>query len=172
MNHIKLIIGLGNPGQSFYYHRHSIGFRILDVLAKKHDVAWQEKSTMMIAIIQGAVGPVYLVKPSTFMNNSGAVMPFFTKKGIKPEEVLVVHDELEMPFGKVALKQGGSARGHNGLKSIIAAIGDNFNRLRVGIGRPDDKAEVPGYVLSNFTQGVKDLDALIDQSVIALEKQI
>ena len=152
-SNIKLIIGLGNPGQSFYKHRHSIGFRVLDALAEKYHAKWQEKDKMLITEISLDGNKVYLVKPQTFMNNSGQVLAYFTKKGIKPEEVLVVHDELELPVGKVNHKLGGSARGHNGLKSIISYIGDAFHRIRIGIGRPLEKIEVPDYVLQAFDEG-------------------
>lgn len=166
---IKVIIGLGNPGQSFYYHRHSIGFRILDALAEKYHAHWQEKANMQLTQVPLGDRNVYLVKPQTYMNNSGDVLSFFTKKGIKAEDILVVHDELEIPFGKVALKQGGSARGHNGLKSIISAIGDNFFRLRVGIGRPEHKEDVPDYVLSNFPQGEPQVTEIIQKALTLID---
>jgi PTH1 family peptidyl-tRNA hydrolase len=166
---IKLIIGLGNPGQSFYHHRHSIGFRVLDALAEKHGASWQKKDNMQVAQITLNNASVYLVKPQTYMNNSGQVLGAFTKKGIKAEDILVVHDELEIPFGKVTLKQGGSARGHNGLKSIISVVGDNFHRMRVGIGRPENKEDVPDYVLTNFPEGEDKVSAIIDQAVDMLE---
>lgn len=166
---IRLIIGLGNPGQSFYYHRHNIGFRVIDAFAEKYHGAWQEKSTMQLAQISYHEATLYLVKPDTYMNNSGQVLSFFIKKGIKAENVLVIHDELEIPFGKVVMKQGGSARGHNGLKSIISIIGDNFYRLRVGIGRPENREDVPDYVLSNFSEGSSKVDEIIIQAVHALE---
>ncbi len=162
---IKVIIGLGNPGQSFYYHRHSIGFRILDALAEKYGAHWQEKATMQLTQVPLGDGNVYLVKPQTYMNNSGDVLSFFIKKAIKAEDILVVHDELEIPFGKVTLKQGGSAHGHNGLKSIISVIGDNFFRLRVGIGRPEHKEDVPEYVLSNFLEGEPQVTEVIQKAV-------
>jgi PTH1 family peptidyl-tRNA hydrolase len=162
---IKLIIGLGNPGQSFYYHRHSIGFRVLDALAEKYHAHWQERQNMEMTQVPLGDSNVYLVKPQTYMNNSGAVLSFFTKKGIKAEDILVVHDELEIPFGKVTLKQGGSARGHNGLKSIISVIGDNFHRLRVGIGRPENREDVPDYVLSNFPEGEPKVTEIIQKAL-------
>ncbi len=167
---LKLIIGLGNPGQSFYYHRHSIGFRILDALADKHSAVWQEKKDMAVTQISLHGNTVYLVKPQTYMNNSGDILPTFTKKGIKPEEILVVHDELEIPFSKVALKQGGSARGHNGLKSIISRIGDNFHRLRIGIGRPANREDVPDYVLQDFSEREAQIVEVIQKSLDLIDR--
>lgn len=166
---IKLIIGLGNPGQSFYKHRHSIGFRVLDTLAEKYHAQWHEKDKMLLAEITLDGNKVYLVKPQTFMNSSGQVLAYFTKKGIKPDEVLVVHDELELAPGKVTHKQGGSARGHNGLKSIISYIGDQFARIRIGIGRPLEKIEVPDYVLKPFQEAEPFLDDLLEQAVNLIE---
>lgn len=169
MSEIKLIIGLGNPGQSFYYHRHSIGFRVLDALADKQGIAWQKKDNYEVAQVATTHGSVYLIKPLTYMNSSGSVLPAFTKKGIKAENIVVVHDELEIPFGKVTVKQGGSARGHNGLKSIITHVGDNFYRVRVGVSRPENRDDVPDYVLSNFPEPADKVDAVIALAVGELE---
>src|SRR5690606_12220398 len=100
-----------------------------------------------------------------FMNDSGKVIPWLAQKGIKADSLLVVHDELEQPFGKVRLKQGGSARGHNGLRSIIQVIGPDFNRLQIGIGRPATKEEVPTYVLSPFEQSAAEINQVISAAV-------
>lgn len=166
---IKVIIGLGNPGQSFYKQRHNIGFRVVDMLADKYHAQWQKKGDMEITQIPIQDRQVYLVKPQTYMNTSGKVLDFFVKKGIKPEEILVVHDELELPFGKVVHRHGGSARGHNGLKSIISFIGDQFHRLRVGISRPADKADVADYVLAVFEESEPLIEQVLEQGVVALE---
>ena len=170
MNKIKLIIGLGNPGRSYYYHRHSIGFRVLDALAETYHASWQKKNNMEIAEIALHGQNVFLVKPQTYMNTSGEVLPCFKKQGITAEEILVVHDELELPFGKLASKTGGSAKGHNGLKSIIATLGtDGFHRLRFGIGRPTEKEQVPDYVLENFSESKEEVEKLIHQAIEMLE---
>lgn len=167
---VRVIIGLGNPGHSYYYQRHSIGFRVLDALAKKHDASWKTKDVMQCADITMNGHTVTLVKPQTFMNTSGSVIGHFKKQGITPEDILVVHDELELPFGKIAFKCGGSAKGHNGLKSIIAALGsDNFHRLRYGIGRPEQREQVPDYVLQNFSEDQHEVTRLIDQAVDMIE---
>lgn len=173
---IKAIIGLGNPGLRYAYTRHNIGFRVIDELAKKYGAQWRKYPEMEYARIafdgltteqsgSPRVQGIALVKPQTFMNNSGQVIPDLKKEGIKPEEILVVHDELELPFGDIAFKFGGSAKGHNGLKSIIAAAGPDFARLRIGIGRPQQKEEVPNYVLQTFSQDNMQINEIIDRSI-------
>ncbi|MCK4517976.1 aminoacyl-tRNA hydrolase [Candidatus Babeliales bacterium] len=168
---IQAIVGLGNPGFKYYKTRHSIGFRVLDVLAARYAVSWKELELFQHAILMlpaegDTLRPVHLIKPLTFMNSSGKVMSFLSKKGIKTENILVVHDELEKPVGSVAVRWNGSARGHNGLRSIIGVIGDQFWRLRFGIGRPEDKSEVSNYVLSSFTpEELSELDELIERAV-------
>ncbi len=164
---IKVIIGLGNPGTKYYVTRHSIGFRVLDAIAQQLGATWRQRETMEIAQTSHAGHSLLLVKPQTFMNASGQVIPFLTKQGIKPEEMLVVHDELELPFGKVAVKHGGSARGHNGLKSIVTFAGSDFVRLRVGTGRPEKPENVSIFVLEQFNQSPDEVKVLIDQAAKA-----
>ena len=172
-NEIKAIIGLGNPGAKYHYTRHNIGFRILDSLIEKYSTSWKSIDKMEIAEIQINDKNVLLVKPLTTMNISGQVIPFLQKKGIKAENLLVVHDELELPFGIVKFKLGGSSKGHNGLKSIISFIGENFARLRIGIGRPQQKEEVANYVLHNFSPTEsKQLEEVIYNSINEIEKII
>ena len=166
---ISAIIGLGNPGPAYYHNRHSIGFRVLDVLAQKYDVAWRSRDDMELGELLVCDKNIMLVKPQTFMNSSGRVIPFLLKRGIKPEDILVVHDEIEFPFGKVASKQGGSARGHNGLRSIIAACGENFWRIRCGVGRPENKEDVPKYVLHDFAESPDQVNKLIGDALTLLE---
>lgn len=165
---IKAIIGLGNPGHSYYYHRHSIGFRILDVLADTYSTSWRTKENMELAEIVINGYKVFLVKPQTYMNSSGGVIPFLKKQGIEASDIMVVHDELELPFGKIAVKTGGSHKGHNGLKSIIEKIGPDFHRLRFGIGRPSRKEEVPDYVLKNFSEPEEIVGELIQNAIRTL----
>ncbi len=150
---IRAIIGLGNPGAKYYKTRHSIGFRVLDELARVNGSSWQENNNMMYASVSGlAAQAVYLIKPQTFMNTSGEVMPWLNKKGIKGNQIIVVHDELEKSFGVNSIKFSGSAKGHNGLRSIIGMIGQDFWRLRFGIGRPQAEISVSDYVLNPFSQ--------------------
>jgi len=171
MTSYKAIIGLGNPGRPYYHHRHSIGFRVLDALASAHGGVWQKRANTEHAEIKIHNAPVMLIKPQTFMNDSGAVIPLLTKKGIRAEQVLVVHDELEKPFGYISITIGGSAKGHNGLRSIIQYLGMDFARLKFGIGRPEHKEDVGVYVLSNFTQMEESiLASLIAQAVSHIEK--
>ncbi len=165
----RAILGLGNPGPAYKHNRHTIGFVIVDALGARHNASWHERDDMLIAKITIHATPVILIKPQAFMNNSGNVIPYVTKQGIEPKNILVVHDELELPFGDVALKFGGSAKGHNGLKSIIQVIGDQFSRLRFGIGRPDRREDVPNYVLQNFNEDPQQLEKLVDQAVELIE---
>jgi PTH1 family peptidyl-tRNA hydrolase len=165
---IKAIIGLGNPGHEYYYNRHSIGFRVVDALARDLGATWRERDKMLLAEVMINNKKVLLIKPQTFMNSSGNVIPFLSKQGIKAENILVVHDELEQPFGKTSLKVGGSARGHNGLRSIIAACGENFVRVRFGVGRPESKEQVPTYVLQNFSEDAAIIEHALDQAVVMI----
>ena len=171
--HIKAIIGLGNPGAKYAHNRHSIGFCVVDALAERFNGTWESKSQMLAAEITINNHKILLVKPQTFMNSSGKAIPFLQKQGIKAENMIVVHDELEKPFGSITLKHGGSHKGHNGLKSIISVCGLDFWRLRFGIGRPPTKEEVPVYVLENFKepadQFVTALNTAIDQCIALFE---
>lgn len=170
---LKAIIGLGNPGKRFERTRHNIGFSILDALADEYNAAFKSIKNMELADIIINDNKVLLIKPQTFMNNSGEVLPYLQKQGIKPEEILVVHDELELPFGTIKLKFGGSHKGHNGLKSIIDVIGKDFWRLRFGISRPEDRTDVSDYVLSPFSKTEqKELDDLIKQGLKIITEQV
>ena len=162
---IKLIVGLGNPGPHYYLQRHNIGFRIIDALCHKYDGTWKHKSQMEQAEITIADHRIILIKPLTFMNSSGTAVHHFFKSGIVQEQLLVIHDELEKPFGNLSIKSGGSHKGHNGLKSIIQQCGSEFFRLRFGIGRPANKDEVPTYVLNHFSESKEMVDHLILESV-------
>ena len=167
---IRAIVGLGNPGSKYSHTRHSIGFRILDELANRYGETWQDKDEIAHTTIIINNNPVILIKPQTFMNASGRVIPYLLKKGIKPENVLVVHDELELPFNTIKFKIGGSHRGHNGLRSIIDVCGKDFIRLRFGIGRPDEKSEVSDYVLKPFKEPSADVEELINQAADMIEQ--
>jgi peptidyl-tRNA hydrolase, PTH1 family len=160
---IRAIIGLGNPGASYLRTRHSIGFRVVDAMARHYGVSWNETDMMAHTMVEKSL---YLIKPLTYMNNSGKVLPFLLKKGIGAEEILVVHDELEKSFGKLSIRWNGGLRGHNGLRSIDSIIGKEFWRMQFGIGRPDGKCEVGGYVLSPFLQEEeKEMEVLLEKSV-------
>ncbi|HBR70492.1 TPA: aminoacyl-tRNA hydrolase [Candidatus Dependentiae bacterium] len=166
---IKGIIGLGNPGPKFSYNRHNIGFLVVDALADKYHGEWQNSELLEYAVIDINGKSIYLVKPQTFMNASGKISSWLKKKGISEENVIVVHDDLERPFGKVTLKIGGSAQGHNGVKSLIELLGINFYRIRCGIGRPEKKSDVSDYVLSNFVEGEPNVEEMIQAAIRQIE---
>ncbi len=171
-NEITTIIGLGNPGSRFEYTHHNAGFMVVDALADKYNGQWQEKEKMALAPIMIGAKKILLIKPLTFMNDSGAIFPLLQKKGINVENIVVVHDELEKPFGSISFRQGGSHRGHNGLRSIIGVIGADFVRLRFGIGRPADKAAVTDYVLARFSQSPQDVAKQIASAVHMIEDYV
>lgn len=166
---ITTIVGLGNPGPRFNNTRHNAGFMVVDALADKYGGQWHEKGNMALAEIVVGDAKLFLVKPLTFMNDSGAILPALAKKGVTASAILVVHDELEKPFGTLAIKEGGSHRGHNGLRSIMAAIGPDFLRLRFGIGRPEDKSLVNDYVLGRFSEKKEDVAKQVDAAVKMIE---
>lgn len=169
---IKAIIGLGNPGPKFSYNRHNIGFLVVDALADKYHGEWQNVELLEYALIDIDGKNIYLIKPQTFMNASGKVASWLKKKGISDESVIVVHDDLERPFGKVTVKIGGSAQGHNGVKSLIELLGVNFYRVRCGIGRPEKKSDVSDYVLSNFIEGEVHVEEMIQQAIKQIESLV
>ena len=166
---IKLLCGLGNPGKEYAPTRHNAGWMVLDALGVQLD--WQKKFKATYA--QDFLSPgkkLILLKPETFMNKSGeslrACMDFFS---VSPEEILVVHDELEIPFGTIEIKQGGGLGGHNGLKSVVQHIGTrDFTRLRFGLGRPAH-GNVSSYVLSRFS---KDEEAFLPRYIDAAVRLI
>lgn len=171
---IKAIVGLGNPGSRYNATRHNIGFCIVDALAEKYGAAWKTTGIVSHCVISleniEKTSSIVVIKPQTYMNNSGDIAPFLKKHSIQVDEVLVVHDELEKKFGSYSIKQGGSARGHNGLRSLIARVGDSFWRFRFGIDRPENKEEVPHYVLAPFSkQEQEQLPALVEEAVHAIE---
>lgn len=162
---IKAVIGLGNPGERFQTTRHNIGFLVADALVDRLGGDWRLRDQIAVAQVAINDQKVLVVKPQTFMNNSGNIMSFLTKQGIKAHEIIVVHDELEFPFGKITSKRGGSARGHNGVKSIMAVIGDDFYRVRCGIDRPEDRAEVANYVLQRFVESDSEIEEMVRRAV-------
>ncbi|WP_372592453.1 aminoacyl-tRNA hydrolase [Guyparkeria sp.] len=166
---IKLIVGLGNPGQKYDDTRHNAGFWAIDAIAEALGGQWAEERKFSGAVTRVAVRgtDLRLLKPWTFMNRSGqSVGPLANFFKIAPEEILVIHDELDLPPGRMRLKQGGGHGGHNGLKDIQAAIGSaNFWRLRLGIGHPGHRDAVVGYVL---TKPPKDERKLVDDCIIEI----
>ena len=149
---MKLIVGLGNPGAKYARNRHNIGFMALDRIAEDHGFApWKGKHQGSLSEGRFGSDKAVLLKPETFMNNSGqsvqAAMRFYK---LGPEDVIVFHDEIDLAPGKVKCKTGGGHAGHNGLRSIHAHIGPDYDRVRLGVGHPGHKDAVPGYVLRDF----------------------
>jgi PTH1 family peptidyl-tRNA hydrolase len=168
-----LIIGLGNPGPRYAENRHNIGFLALDEIVSRHGFSsWRQRFQGEMA--EGTLGgdKVLALKPATFMNESGrSVGEALRFYKLAPEDVLVLHDELDLAPGKVKLKSGGGHAGHNGLRSIMAHIGPEFRRLRLGIGHPGHKDRVHGYVLSDFAKSEREgLARLLDS--VAKEAQL
>ncbi len=149
---IKLIVGLGNPGKNYQEHRHNAGFWFVESLATLNSSKFTIQSKFVGETCSFSLSSkkIFLLKPQTYMNNSGgSIKSFLNYYDISPEETLVVHDELDLPTGTVKIKLGGGHGGHNGLRDIIKAAGSqNFYRLRIGIGHPGSKDEVIDYVLN------------------------
>ena len=159
-----LLVGLGNPGSGYARNRHNIGFMAVDGIVHRHSFV-PFRSKFQGLVTEGKIGAekVLVLKPTTYMNESGravqAAMAFYK---IKPADVLVFHDELDLAAGKVRVKRGGGHGGHNGLRSIDAHIGPDFGRVRLGIGHPGNKDQVVGHVLKDFAKADQDwLDKLM-----------
>ena len=148
---MKLIVGLGNPGAKYRGTRHNIGFAVLDELAARWQVSFESAPVdALIAKVRGA-DEVLLAKPLTFMNASGeAVGALLRYYKIEIADLLVVVDDVQLPLGKIRARVRGSAGGHNGLKSIVAHVGDAFSRLRIGVGRGDPRRDLADHVLTRF----------------------
>lgn len=149
-----LLVGLGNPGPGYAGHRHNVGFMALDAIARRHGFApWRKRFQGEAAEGQLGSEKVLALKPTTYMNESGrAVGEALRFYKLAPQDLLVLHDELDLAPAKLKLKRGGGHAGHNGLRSITQHIGPDFRRLRIGIGHPGDKARVHGHVLSDFAK--------------------
>jgi peptidyl-tRNA hydrolase, PTH1 family len=151
---MKLLVGLGNPGAKYALNRHNVGFMAVDKLAERHDLGpWRRRFQGLTAEGSLAGKRVVLLKPGTFMNDSGQSVgeaQRFLK--IPVEDVYVFHDEIDLAPGKVKVKAGGGNAGHNGLRSITAHIGNEYNRVRIGVGHPGAKEAVAHYVLHDFAK--------------------
>jgi PTH1 family peptidyl-tRNA hydrolase len=162
---LRLIVGLGNPGSEYARTRHNAGFWLVDELARRHRGVFRAESRHQGELARVDIGrdDVWLLKPTTFMNRSGAAIASvcgFYK--IDAAQVLVAHDEIDLPVGAVRLKQGGGHGGHNGLRDTIAAIGEGFWRLRLGVGHPGSRDQVVDYVLRRASA---EDDALIQRAI-------
>ncbi len=159
-----LLVGLGNPGGVYSKNRHNIGFLAVDEIVRRHSLqSYRDKFNGKL--VEGSIGSerVLVLKPSTFMNDSGrSVVAAALFYKILPEDIFVIHDELDLDVGKLRLKSGGGHAGHNGLRSIHAHIGEGYRRLRLGIGHPGDKSMVSSYVLRDFSKAdIEWLDPLL-----------
>ena len=166
-NVIKLIVGLGNPGPDYARTRHNAGFWLVDELARRHGGTFRHEPKHQSELARVRIGgaEIWLAKPMTFMNRSGgpvsSILGFYK---IAPAEMLVAHDEIDLPSGTVRLKDAGGAGGHNGLRDVISAQGDGFWRLRIGVGHPGVKNEVVDFVL---THAGKEEQRVIDETIVA-----
>jgi PTH1 family peptidyl-tRNA hydrolase len=163
---MKLIIGLGNIGQEYQNTRHNVGFLLIDHVVEEFDLPWQRKPKFQAEIAEGSLAgeKIIFAKPTTFYNASGqaaqAICNFYK---VEPPEVLVIHDELALPFGTIRTRIGGSDAGNNGVKSISAALGPLYGRIRVGILSPEEShRDAAAFVLSKFsTEELQDLQTTI-----------
>jgi PTH1 family peptidyl-tRNA hydrolase len=167
-----LVVGLGNPGREYERTRHNVGWMVVEELARRTEASWRGKFSGRVAETRLDGARLALVKPETYMNESGrsiaAALRFFK---LPPEELLVVHDDVDLDPGRLQARRGGGLAGHNGLRSIAQALGSQgFLRLRIGVGRPGrgDRRPVSDYVLSPFEDEV-DVDAVVRRAADAVE---
>jgi len=164
---VLLLVGLGNPGPKYAWNRHNIGFMAVDCIAQAHDFG-PYRARFHGVVADGRIDGerVLALKPLTYMNRSGIAVGeaarFFK---LSPDQVVVIHDEVDLAPGKIRVKTGGGSAGHNGLKSIDGHFGKNYRRLRIGVGHPGDARRVPSYVLQDFA---KDDQAWIDALLPAI----
>jgi PTH1 family peptidyl-tRNA hydrolase len=174
-----LFVGLGNPTSGSQNNRHNIGFKIIDVINQKFSLS-KQKPKFKGLLTTGNIlnNKVYAIKPLTFMNNSGIcireLMEYFK---IDSGDVIVFHDDIDIDFGKIKAKLGGSSAGHNGIASMDKFIGKEYSRVRIGIGKPDQKISVSDYVLNNFNEEEKEQlekikKNIIDSLPILLDKKL
>jgi PTH1 family peptidyl-tRNA hydrolase len=169
----RIVVGLGNPGAMYAGNRHNLGAMVVDLLASQQGARFKKGARGFADVVETRIGDerVVLAKPRSFMNESGggvkAVLAFYK---VMPESLVVVHDELDIPFCAVRLKVGGGAGGHNGLRSIDSALGTpEYTRVRVGIGRPPGRMEAADFVLRDFSAAErKELPLLVERGADAV----
>ena len=174
-----LFVGLGNPTPDSENNRHNVGFRIIDSINKQFNLS-KQKPKFKGLLTTGNIGneKVYAIKPLTFMNNSGiCIRELIEYFKIEAEDVIVFHDDLDVEFGKIKTKFGGSSAGHNGIASIDKFIGKDYSRVRIGIGKPNRNIEISDYVLQNFNEdesiGIEKILKNINDSIsILVEKKL
>jgi peptidyl-tRNA hydrolase, PTH1 family len=170
----ELVVGLGNPGPNYAKTRHNLGFVVADLLAGRLGSNFKVHKKSGAEIVTGLLGgrSVMLAKPRCYMNESGRqVGPLAKFYSMPPENIVVIHDELDIDFGRIRLKSGGGVAGHNGLRSVASALGTNdFQRVRIGIGRPPGRMEGAAFVLSNFTNAEwREVPTICEQAADATE---
>jgi peptidyl-tRNA hydrolase, PTH1 family len=169
----RIVVGLGNPGPEYAGNRHNLGFHVVDLLAEQLGVRFKKGARGFADVVETRIGEerVVLAKPRSYMNESGgrvkAVLGFYKAT---PEQLIVVHDELDIPFGQVRLKVGGGAGGHNGIRSVDSALATkDYARVRVGIGRPPGRMEPADFVLRDFSAAErKELPLLVERGADAV----
>ena len=174
-----LFVGLGNPTPDSENNRHNVGFKIIDSINKKFGLS-KQKPKFKGLLTTGNVGDqkVYAIKPLTFMNNSGiCIRELIEYFKIDAGNIIVFHDDLDIDFGKIKTKFGGSSAGHNGIESIDKFIGKDYSRVRIGIGKPNDKISVSDYVLRDFDEEEKQLlenlkDTITENLAILIDKKL
>ncbi|MDO3635408.1 aminoacyl-tRNA hydrolase [Mycolicibacterium arseniciresistens] len=169
-----LVVGLGNPGPTYAKTRHNVGFMVADLLAGRMGSGFKVHKKSGAEVVTGRLGgrSVVLAKPRCYMNESGRqVGPLAKFYSVAPADVVVIHDELDIDFGRIRLKLGGGVAGHNGLRSVSAALGGNgFQRVRVGIGRPPGRKDAAAYVLEAFTAAERaEVPTICEQAADATE---
>jgi peptidyl-tRNA hydrolase, PTH1 family len=168
---MRLLVGLGNPGSRYERNRHNIGFMAVDAIVRRHRFS-PSRSKFSGELAEGTIGgeKVLALKPQTYMNDSGkSVLGAASFYKIPPADIIVIHDEVDLAPGKLRVKRGGGAAGHNGLRSIDAHLGNDYWRVRLGIGHPGIKELVPHYVLQNF---LKEEEAWVAPLVDAVAEAI
>ena len=174
-----LFVGLGNPTPDSENNRHNVGYKIIDSINKKFSLS-KQKPKFKGLLTTGNIGSekIYAIKPLTFMNNSGiCIRELIEYFKIEAEDVIVFHDDLDVEFGKIKTKFGGSSAGHNGITSIDKFIGKDYSRVRIGIGKPQGTIEIADYVLQNFDEdeslGIEKISKNITESIsILIEKKL
>jgi PTH1 family peptidyl-tRNA hydrolase len=163
-----VVVGLGNPGPEYRDTRHNVGQRVLDLLARRLRASWRRDGSAVVARGQWRGEPVRLIKPISFMNESGAVVAKALRRvEAGPADLILVYDDIDLPLGTVRLRMKGSHGGHNGVRSVIEALGtQEIQRVKVGIGRPDQKDDVPDHVLTSFERDeLPAVDAAVAEAV-------
>jgi peptidyl-tRNA hydrolase, PTH1 family len=169
-----LVVGLGNPGPRYETTRHNVGFLVADILAERIGAGFKVHKKSGAEVTTGRLGgrSVVLAKPRTYMNESGRhVGPLAKFYSVEPADVVVIHDELDIDFGRIRLKFGGGEGGHNGLRSIASALGTkDFQRVRIGVGRPPGRQDPAAFVLENFNSKERpELGTILEQAADATE---